>query len=301
MKPLPQDLHFEEVDARRILRPLSHDKYIKEPAPGVVYVARREGLVPLHTLQREGKLLLSSSPRLLAGRNLALGKPGHYVRQDGRLVAVGGTRNKTNAHVKIVKVPSFDRARSRLPLFQLDEEMASFACQAVRPPASGPRVDVRALKRVRKREKEALDLRIGEQSSLVDKMMIKLDWNKRQEEEQGSRSEFDAHMEEFKQAKVAKEDKTSESKETNESDDFKSFNMGRMEYQEGLDTSEAGKEDVGKDEASKEENVVKGENDKEVEAKVGELEDEFSKDDEEEGEEEAAEVVVKNSWSSTPR
>ena len=38
------------MDARRILRPLSHDKYIKEPAPGVVYVSRRVSkLLILHT------------------------------------------------------------------------------------------------------------------------------------------------------------------------------------------------------------------------------------------------------------
>lgn len=30
-----------QVEARKILKPFSHDKYIKEPEPGVVYVNRR--------------------------------------------------------------------------------------------------------------------------------------------------------------------------------------------------------------------------------------------------------------------
>merc|ERR1719365_18745 len=30
MKPVPHDIHFEEVDAKKILQPFSHDKYIKE-------------------------------------------------------------------------------------------------------------------------------------------------------------------------------------------------------------------------------------------------------------------------------
>ena len=68
MKPVPHDIHFEEVmmlkffrvpiflfpqvDAKKILKPFSHDKYIKEPEPGVVFVNRRDGLVPLFSLGR---------------------------------------------------------------------------------------------------------------------------------------------------------------------------------------------------------------------------------------------------------
>ena len=74
-------------------------------------------------------------------------------------MAVGGTRNKANASVKIVKVcakardcvtvlcqvPVFERDSNRLPLFHVDEELANFACSAVRPPANGKRVDIRLL------------------------------------------------------------------------------------------------------------------------------------------------------------
>ena len=40
------------MDAKKILKPFSHDKYIKEPEPGVVFVNRRDGLVPLFSLGR---------------------------------------------------------------------------------------------------------------------------------------------------------------------------------------------------------------------------------------------------------
>ena len=43
---------FPQVDAKKILKPFSHDKYIKEPEPGVVFVNRRDGLVPLFSLGR---------------------------------------------------------------------------------------------------------------------------------------------------------------------------------------------------------------------------------------------------------
>ena len=42
------------------------------------------------------------------------------------------------------KVPTFDQDSNPLPLFQIDEELANFACSAVRSPASGKRVDIRS-------------------------------------------------------------------------------------------------------------------------------------------------------------
>ena len=44
MKPKPIGLDFDEVDVRKILRPLSHSKYIKEPDyDHMVFISRREG------------------------------------------------------------------------------------------------------------------------------------------------------------------------------------------------------------------------------------------------------------------
>ena len=42
------------------------------------------------------------------------------------------------------KVPTFDQDSNPLPLFQIDEELANFACTAVRSPASGKRIDIRS-------------------------------------------------------------------------------------------------------------------------------------------------------------
>ena len=48
MKPKPSGFSFEEKSARAILRPFSHHKYIHEPpADSVVYISRRNGIVPL--------------------------------------------------------------------------------------------------------------------------------------------------------------------------------------------------------------------------------------------------------------
>ena len=41
-------------------------------------------------------------------------------------------------------MPTFDQDSNPLPLFQIDEELANFACTAVRSPASGKRVDIRS-------------------------------------------------------------------------------------------------------------------------------------------------------------
>ena len=48
MKPKPTGFNFEEKSARAILRPFSHHKYIHEPPMDtVVYISRRNGIVPL--------------------------------------------------------------------------------------------------------------------------------------------------------------------------------------------------------------------------------------------------------------
>jgi hypothetical protein len=43
MKPKPPGFEFAEVDARSILKPYTHDKYIREPDfNSVVYISRCE-------------------------------------------------------------------------------------------------------------------------------------------------------------------------------------------------------------------------------------------------------------------
>ena len=72
MKPKPSGFgEVEEIDARKILRPTSHSKYIHQPAyDSVVFITRRNGLVPLSSLCKDSKTVLSSNVRLLQGNIL---------------------------------------------------------------------------------------------------------------------------------------------------------------------------------------------------------------------------------------
>ena len=61
----------------------------------MVFINRREGLVPLSSLcQDDVKSVMSSNVKLLKGRNVRLGKPRIFVKDNGRLVAVGGSRGE---------------------------------------------------------------------------------------------------------------------------------------------------------------------------------------------------------------
>ena len=81
LKPVPQSTSCAEIDAWKILRPYSHDKYIKHPDHNpVVYIQRKHGLVPLSTLSRQSKNVSTNNLQLLKRRNFNLGKPGHFVR-----------------------------------------------------------------------------------------------------------------------------------------------------------------------------------------------------------------------------
>ena len=87
MKPLPHDLHFEEVDIRKILKLGSHTKYIKRPDhSSVVYINRMNGLVPLSTLYKDAKTLMSTIVSLLAGRNVRMEKKTEMPRGADRMV-----------------------------------------------------------------------------------------------------------------------------------------------------------------------------------------------------------------------
>ena len=115
MKPKPTGLpDFEEVDARKILKPDSHDKYIRDPLfDSVVYIERRGsrsenssttgGLVPLSTLvSQNSTTVLPSNCRLLSNRNKIMGKPKLFIKdKDGRLLAVGGSRYRRNNKVDV--------------------------------------------------------------------------------------------------------------------------------------------------------------------------------------------------------
>ena len=89
----------------------------------MVFINRREGLVPLSSLCKDDvKSVMSSNVKLLKGRNVRLGKPRIFVKDNGRLVAVGGSRGeifietkRTREHLYITYVMVFWGFKNPLP------------------------------------------------------------------------------------------------------------------------------------------------------------------------------------------
>merc|ERR1711874_815844 len=108
-----------------------------------------------------------------AGRNVRLGRPGCYVRDEGRLVAVGGTRSKSTRNLKIVPVPRLTKTEKRMVPFEIDDEFASFSASAV-VDRSVLKVDIRELKRLERQRIEEEKKEINKETSLVDRMLRKL-------------------------------------------------------------------------------------------------------------------------------
>ena len=155
MKPKPVGLDFEEIDARKILKPMSHAKYIKDPDYDyMVYINRKEGLVPLSSLCKEdAKTVLSSNVKLLKGRNVRLGKPRVFVKDEGRMVAIGGSRSKEGFGIKVIRPPKLVKIlpmEKMLP-FEIDSEYAQFAASAIPDlKKMSKRVDIRVLKKMKR-------------------------------------------------------------------------------------------------------------------------------------------------------
>ncbi len=193
MRPKPSGLDFEEVDARRILRPLSHAKYIHEPAHDtVVYIARRDGLVPLSSLCGDAATVLPSNVKLLQGRNIRLGKPATYVCDTAtdRLLAVGGSRKpvRPGTQLRVLRVPRLVETekkmrpgcpkRLRIRPCEIDSELANFAVEAVTLPSDQDKVDIRTIKRLTKiaedEKKSAMPEKLTSET-IVEHMIQKLE------------------------------------------------------------------------------------------------------------------------------
>ena len=246
MKPVPQEFHCEEVTAKKILRPFSHSKYIRQPeGPSVVFVSRRHGLVPLSTLSiRQPRTVLSDSVSLLAGRNEALGKPAHYVRDGGRLVAVGGSRDKQNLNIKILKVPKFSSIKqktTKLPLFKVDDEFANFAASAVQSVSSG-KVDIREIKRNAKLIDLEVEKDLWKDRPLLEKILLKIDHRSKDEGTLYRSNAFMDCMESFRDSRKKAMGKTEHDETDSQIDEFKSFNIGRRHYQEILESTKPKKD-----------------------------------------------------------
>ncbi len=79
------------------------------------FIFRRNGLVPLSSLCKDASTVLPTNVKFISGRNVRLGKPGLYVKDSGRILAIGGSRQKpadpiypnvSPAHsFKVVNVP----------------------------------------------------------------------------------------------------------------------------------------------------------------------------------------------------
>ena len=181
MKPKPLHLDFEEVDARKILKPFSHGKYIKEPEyDHMVYINRREGLVPLSSLCKEdAKSVMSSNVKLLKGRNVRLGKPRVFVKENGRLVAIGGSRDPAGKGIKVLRAPKLVKIlpMERMLPFEIDPEYASFAVSAIPDIPKSKRVDIRVLKRL-ERQKRLENKPLTEVLSEDNSSIVKHLWDK---------------------------------------------------------------------------------------------------------------------------
>jgi hypothetical protein len=186
MKPKPSGFSFEEKDAREILKPNSLHKYIHEPAyDSVVYISRRDGIVPLFSLCKDSKTVLSSNVKLLQGRNVSLGKPSVYVKSEGRLLAIGGSRAGVNgAGINIVKVPKLHvEVKDECLPYTMDDEFVKHALQAIIVPkallkeakVASSRVDIRTVKKIQK-AKEVEEKRIKNMTStqLIDHLFDKV-------------------------------------------------------------------------------------------------------------------------------
>jgi len=233
MKPAPHDLQFDEVAASKILKPFSHSKYIKQPEySSVVYIHRKDGLVPLSTLCKESKTIMSTNVNLLRGRNVRLGKPGHYVRHSGRLLAIGGTRSRHNMNIQIVKVPKFEKDKKKLPLFVVDDELAIFAATAVHNKPSG-KVDIREIKRRKKIKRFEISEKISQKKSFLEQMMFKLSYTA-DEETFDEENNFNSCMTSFKEFRErdqkVKSRKAVDVIENDSEDVYKSFHIGQKDY-----------------------------------------------------------------------
>ena len=288
LKPAPHDTGSAEIDAWKILRPYSHDKYIKHPDDNpVVYIQRRHGLVPLSTLSRQSRTLVPGSVQLLRRRNLTLGRPGHFVKDGGRLVGVGGTRSKTHTGVRIHTLPSFERRRPGLMKspFMMDKEFAKFSVGAVTI-APCVKVDIRQLKRNEVSTQAHIDKEL-ENKPLLDKMMFKMKQSERLRDETVSQDYFTSCMQSYKSKRKSKETLKKEEDSDKSYDEFKSFNLGvkDKDYIKSENSSaETSQENVMDDTLLEEQNKVKEENIENI------VKDEAG-----------GEVLTCNDWSQTPK
>ena len=285
LKPAPHDTGSAEIDAWKILRPFSHDKYIKHPDHNpVVFIQRRHGLVPLSSLSRQTRPMVPGSVQLLRRRNHVLGRPGHFVKDGGRLLGVGGTRSKTEARVRIHTLPTFERRRPGVMTpFVMDKEFARFSVGAgtIAPPV---KVGIRPLKRNEGNAKAQIDKEL-ENKHLLDKMMFKMAQSEKVKDDTISQDYFTSCMQSYRSQRKIKETLKTEEDLEGSYDEFKSFNLGvrGKDYIKSESSTETSQETVLEDSSLQPEECKKNE---EIEQNV---------------KEEAGNVCTTNDWSTSPK
>ena len=283
LKPAPHDPTVGEIEAWKILRPYSHDKYIKQPESSqTVFIQRKHGLVPLSTLCRQSKTSIPSNVHLLKRRNHNLGKPAHFIKDGNRLLGVGGTRNKFSVNIKIHALPTFEKFKPKMTPFVMDAEFANIAVLALKNNHQ-PKIDIRQLKRNKTLEdKEAVSKL--EDKSLLDKMLFKMKHAEDSKELVGD--DFSSMMESYKEKRKVK---TTEDKPEpdDQEEEFKSFNLGfkDKDYIKNIDI------DISADDVTKEDDV--------------ETENNIQKDDQEtptdEDHNQESLPIVTNQWLTAPK
>ena len=278
LKPAPHDGNFQEVEAWKILKPFSHDKYIKQPdVSKVVYIQRKSGLVPLSSLCKQSKTIISNNIHLLRRRTVNLGAPEHFVRDGDRLVGVGGTRSKSHNNIRVHTVPTFEKKKEKMVPFLVDDELAHFAASAVKNFRSG-KVDIREIKRRKNLEKAETSRKISNEKSLLDRMLLKI--THKGKEDVDDSDYFDTCMSSYKNSRdSSKKSKVEEEKVelSNAFDEYKSFNLGLKDKDYYKEEGTKAVEPTEEVEATKED--------------VDELEDETSHE----------ETVKINAWSEVPK
>ena len=278
LKPAPHDGNFQEVEAWKILKPFSHGKYIKQPdVSKVVYIQRKSGLVPLSSLCKQSKTIISNNIHLLRRRTVNLGAPEHFVRDGDRLVGVGGTRSKSHNNIRVHTVPTFEKKKEKMVPFLVDDELANFAASAVKNVRSG-KVDIREIKRRQNLEKTETSRKISNEKSLLDRMLLKI--SHKGKEDLDDPDYFDTCMSSYKNFRDSSKKPQPEEEKAELSsslEEYKSFNLGLKDK-----------------DYYKEEGIVADEPTKEVES--------VKEDVDQQEDETIHEATVKiNAWSEVPK
>ena len=118
-----------------------------------------------------------------------------------------------------------------MPLFTMDDEFSAFAASAIHNKPSG-KVDIREIKRRKKRQNLEMAVKLSKEKSFLDQMLFKLNY-KAEENTMGDEGHFDSCMTAFKEYRDRDKKvkhKVEETKENDREDSYKIFHIGQKYY-----------------------------------------------------------------------